>query len=109
VFTGSESGQPDSCLLNNFTPRDTSQQVADQLRSKIPQLTTMLDASEVDVLVNTTFPKEYRAKIQSTNPIERLNDVINRRTDMVGKVPTEATITRLIDGTLLQANAELAV
>ncbi|MFN8721821.1 MAG: IS256 family transposase, partial [Rhodospirillales bacterium] len=59
-------------------------QVADQLRPKLPKLATMLDASEEDVLAYMTFPKEHRVKIHSTNPIERLNGEIKRRTDVVG-------------------------
>ena len=39
-----------------------------------------------------TFPKEHRAKLHSTNPIERLNGEIKRRTDVVGIFPNEAAI-----------------
>ncbi len=84
-------------------------QVADQLRPKLPKLATMLDASEEDVLAYMTFPKEHRAKIHSTNPIERLNGEIKRRTDVVGIFPNEASITRLIGAILLEANDEWAV
>ncbi|MFO0237807.1 MAG: IS256 family transposase [Betaproteobacteria bacterium] len=84
-------------------------QVADQLRPKLPKLATMLDASEEDVLAYMTFPKEHRVKIHSTNPIERLNGEIKRRTDVVGIFPNEASITRLIGAILLEANDEWAV
>jgi transposase-like protein len=84
-------------------------QVADQLRPKLPKLAAMLDASEEDVLAYMTFPKEHRAKIHSTNPIERLNGEIKRRTDVVGIFPNEASITRLIGAILLEANDEWAV
>ncbi len=63
-------------------------QVADQLRPKLPKLAAMLDASEEDVLAYMTFPKEHRAKIHSTNPIERLNGEIKRRTDSSGSSRT---------------------
>ncbi|CCG09100.1 Transposase, mutator type [Pararhodospirillum photometricum DSM 122] len=46
-------------------------QVADQLRPKVPKLAALLDEAESDVLAYMTFPKEHRAKIHSTNPIER--------------------------------------
>jgi putative transposase len=46
------------------------------------------------VLAYMTFPKEHRVKIHSTNPIERLNGEIKRRTDVVGIFPNEDAITR---------------
>jgi transposase-like protein len=84
-------------------------QVADQLRPKLPKLAAMLDASEEDVLAYMTFPKEHRAKIHSTNPIERLIGEIKRRTEVVGIFPNEAAITRLVGAVLLEANDEWAV
>jgi len=47
--------------------------VADQLRLKLPKLATFLDEAEPDVLAYMTFPAAHRAKLHSTNPIERLN------------------------------------
>ena len=43
-----------------------------------------MDDAEPEVLADMTFPKEHRAKLHSTNPIERLNGEIKRRTDAVG-------------------------
>ena len=51
--------------------------VADQLRPRVPKLAALMDDAEADVLAFTTFPKEHRAKIHSTNPLERLNGEIN--------------------------------
>ena len=56
----------------------------------------LMDDAEPDVLASMTFPREHRAKLHSTNPIERLNGEIKRRTDVVGIFPNEATITRLV-------------
>lgn len=84
-------------------------QVADQVRAKLPKLAALLDAAEDDVLAFMTFPKEHRAKIHSTNPIERLNGEIKRRTEVVGIFPNEASITRLIGAILLEQNDEWAV
>jgi putative transposase len=47
--------------------------VADQIRRKVPKLAAIMDEAEADVLAYMTFPKEHRAKLHSTNPIERLN------------------------------------
>ena len=61
------------------------------------------------MLAYMTFPKEHRVKIHSTNPIERLNGEIKRRTDVVGIFPNEDAITRLIGAILLEQNDEWAV
>ena len=47
--------------------------VADQIRPKVPKLATIMDNAEHDVLAHMSFPKKHRAKLHSTNPIERLN------------------------------------
>lgn len=54
-------------------------------------------------------PKEHRTKLHSTNPLERLNGEIKRRTNVVGIFPNEAAITRLIGAILLEKNDEGAV
>ena len=82
--------------------------VADQLRPKVPKLAELMDGAEHDVLAYMDFPREHRAKIHSTNPIERLNGEINRRTDVVGISPNEGAITRLIGAILLEQCDEWA-
>jgi putative transposase len=80
--------------------------VADQLRTKFPKLAAMLDKSEADVLAYMSFPKAHRTQIHSTNPLERLNAEIKRRTDVVGIFPNDAAITRLVGALLLEQSDE---
>ena len=83
--------------------------VADQLRPKVPKLAAMMDEAELDVLAYMSFPSQHRAKLHSTNPLERLNGEIKRRTDVVGIFPNEDAIVRLVGAILLEQNDEWAV
>jgi len=100
-------------LINTVFAQDTQEAavtqwrvVADQLREKFSKLATVMDDAESDVLAFMSFPKSHRVQIHSTNPLERLNAEIKRRTNVVGIFPNEPAITRLVGALLLEQNDE---
>ena len=90
------------------TAEDASRQwreTADQLRNRFGKLASIMDAAEEDVLAFMRFPKEHWKQIASTNPLERLNKEIKRRTHVIGIFPNDDSITRLV-GALAAEQAE---
>ena len=100
-------------LINTVFAQETAEAahaqwrvVADQLREKLPKLSAMLDEAENDVLAFMDFPKAHRKQLASTNPLERINAEVKRRTDVVGIFPNDAAIVRLVGALLLEQNDE---
>jgi transposase-like protein len=55
----------------------------------------MLEAAETDILAFYAFPPSLWRKIRSTNPLERFNKEVGRRTDVVGIFPDDRSLIRL--------------
>ena len=78
--------------------------VRDQLSRTFPKIGPLMDAAKAEVLAFTAFPRSHWPKTWSTNPLERVNKEIKRRSRVVGIFPNEAAITRLVGAILLEQN-----
>ena len=79
------------------------------LEPKYPEAAEVVREAEDDVLSHMSFPSAHWRQIRSTNPLERLNKEIRRRTDVVGIFPNAASSLRLIAMVLVEQNDEWAV
>ena len=84
-------------------------QVVEQLRPHAPKVARLLEDAEPDLLAFYAFPAEHWPKLRSTNPLERVNREIGRRTDVVGIFPNDAALLRLAGMLLLEQNDEWLV
>jgi len=83
--------------------------IADGLRGRFPKAATLLDDAAEDILAYRHLPLEHQRQLHSTNPLERLNKEIKRRSNVVGIFPNPASVIRLVGAILLEQDDEWTV
>jgi putative transposase len=89
--------------------REQLAEVVDRLARPAPKVAQLLEAAEPDLLAFYAFPAEHWSKLRSTNPLERVNREIGRRSDVIGIFPNDAALIRLAGALLLEQNDEWLV
>ena len=96
--------QPDALLVG-----EQLDEIAAKLERRFPVVARMLTDAKVDLTAFAAFPFSHWHKIWSTNPLERVNKEIKRRTDVVGIFPNETAVVRLAGAVLLEIHEEWAI
>jgi len=99
-------------LFNAETGEAARELVGDaleRLRKPLPKVAALLEAAEEDLLAFYAFPSDHWTKLRSTNPLERVNREIGRRTDVVGIFPNDRSLIRLAASVVIEQNDEWLV
>jgi len=86
--------------------REQVEIVATTLDAQFPAVAQLLRDAKADITAFADFPETHWRKVWSTNPLERLNKEVKRRTDVVGIFPDDASLLRLSSCVLIEAHDE---
>jgi transposase-like protein len=89
--------------------RELVSDALERLRKPLPKIALLLEAAEEDLLAFYGFPSDHWTKLRSTNPLERVNREIGRRTDVVGIFPNDKALIRLAASVVIEHNDEWLV
>ena len=89
--------------------RRVCHEVIGRLEALVPKVAALLQEAEEDLLAFYAFPADHWPKLRSTNPLERVNREIGRRTDVVGIFPNDAALMRLAASLLIEQNDDWLV
>src|SRR3954467_15776370 len=89
--------------------RDRLSEAVAHLDGRLPKVATMLENVEADILAFYAFPPAHWRKLRSTNPLERFNREVGRRTDVVGIFPDDQSVIRLAGMLCIEQNDEWLV
>jgi putative transposase len=81
----------------------------ERFRGSVPKVAELLEEAEEDLLAFYRFPAPHWPKLRSTNPLERVNREVGRRSDVVGIFPNDASAIRLAGALLIEQNDEWLV
>jgi transposase-like protein len=110
-----QRGLVSAALREVFQAEDAQQarervgHVLERLAPAAPKVCQLLEAAEEDLIAFYALPRAHWSKLRSTNPLERINREIGRRSDVVGIFPNDQAVLRLAGALLLEQNDEWLV